>query len=330
MSAAHGWQDRRVLVTGAGGIVGSWVVRALLDQGASVVALVLDLDPSSAFVRSGDAARVTKVYGGLEDYAAVDRAIGGCEVDTVIHLAAQALVGTAMRAPLTTFEANVRGTYHVLDACRTHASTVTSVVVASSDKAYGSSDTLPYVETTPLRPTHPYDVSKACTDLIALSYHVSFGLPVNVARCGNIYGGGDLNWSRIVPGTIRALARGEAPVIRSDGRYVRDYLYVKDAASAYLRLAEAARGGQAGDAYNVSGDARRTVLEVVDALRGLMGRQDILPDVQNTARNEIREQWLDASKVRTTLGWAPTHTLEQGLQETVAWYRDLFGATGRP
>ena len=316
------WRGRRVLVTGATGIVGSWVVKALLARDATVVVLCADLDPQCELVRSGDVSRVKLVYGSLEDYAAVDRAVGVWEVDGVIHLGAQTLVGVAARSPLTTFEANIRGSYHLLDACRVHASMIKAIVVASSDKAYGASPDLPYVEDTPLRAHHPYDVSKACTDLLAQTYFETYGLPVNIARCGNIYGGGDLNWTRIVPGTIRSLMRSERPIIRSDGTFVRDYLYVKDAASAYLRLAEAAYAGErCGQAINFGGAARRTVLDVVADIQRLMGRTDLQPDVQNTARAEIREQWLSFDKATRLLGWTPAFTMEQGLTETIDWYR---------
>jgi CDP-glucose 4,6-dehydratase len=327
MSAARSWAARRVLVTGATGIVGSWTVNALLARGATVVALVVDRDPQSELVRSGDMDRVKVVYGALEDAAAVERAVGVWEVDTVIHLGAQTLVGPAKRSPVPTFEANIRGTYHLLEACRVHAGVVRAVVVASSDKVYGTATQLPYTEETPLRAQHPYDVSKACVDLIANTYHATYGLPVAIARCGNIYGGGDLNWSRIVPGTLQSLFRGERPVIRSDGQYVRDYLYVKDAASAYLALGEAVHDGRmTGEAVNFSGDARRTVLEIVADLQRLTGATALLPDIRNSASAEIREQWLSSDKADRLLGWRPSFTLEQGLAETVAWYRQWFDA----
>jgi len=321
------WLGRRVLVTGATGIVGSWAVKALLARGATVVALVVDRDPQSELVRSGDIDRVKLVYGALEDYGAVDRAVGVWEVDTVIHLGAQTLVGPAKRSPVPTFEANIRGTYHLLEACRLHASVVKAVVVASSDKVYGTALELPYTEDTPLRAQHPYDVSKACVDLIARTYHVTYGLPVAIARCGNIYGGGDLNWSRIVPGTLQSLFRGQRPVIRSDGHYVRDYLYVKDAASAYLALGDALHAGSmAGEAVNFSGDARCTVLEMVGHVQRLAGLTGLTPDIRNTATAEIREQWLSSDKAHRLLGWRPAFTLEDGLAETVSWYRQWFDA----
>jgi CDP-glucose 4,6-dehydratase len=319
------WRGRRVLVTGATGIVGSWVVKALLERGATVVALCVDQDPQGELVRSGDIHRIKQVYGSLEDYEAVARAVGVWEVESVIHLGAQALVGPAARAPLPTFETNIRGTYYLLDACRVHQDMIRSIVVASSDKAYGASPDLPYTEQMPLRAQHPYDVSKACADMLAQTYHDTYGLPILIARCGNIYGGGDLNWNRIVPGTIRSLMRGERPIIRSDGTFVRDYLYVKDAASAYLTLAEAAfTGTLRGHAVNFGGAARRTVLEVVTDLQRLTGRMDLTPDIRNTARAEIREQWLSFDKATQTLGWTPAHTMEQGLGETLEWYRRWF------
>lgn len=322
------WSGRRVLVTGATGVVGSWVVKALLERGASVVALVLDVDPRCELVQSGDYQRLTIVHGGLEDYAAVERAIGAWEVDTVFHLAAQSLVGPAYRSPMATMEANVRGTYHLLEACRAHSQGIDAIVVASSDKAYGSHDVLPYTEDMPLQPEHPYDASKACSDIIAKAYCKTYGLPISITRCGNIYGGGDLNWSRIVPGTIRSFFRGESPVIRSDGQYVRDYLYVKDAASGYLQIAEAARHGIVGEAFNIGADARRTVLEIVRTIAELMGRTDIEPDVRNVAKAEILEQWLSAEKVANMIGWKPSYTLESALQETIEWYVAWLERTG--
>ena len=232
------WKAKRVFVTGATGIVGSWVVKDLLEAGAEVVALVYDANPQSELYRAGLVKRLNVVNGCLEDFYTLERAITTYEADTVIHLGAQAIVGVAFRAPLQTFQTNIRGTWNVLEACRVHSDLVKRVVVASSDKAYGAQEQLPYTEEMPLLGRQPYEVSKSCADAIAQAYFHSYGLPVAIARCGNIYGGGDLNWSRIVPGTIRSLYMGQSPLLRSDGNYVRDYVYVKDVSRAYLTLAE--------------------------------------------------------------------------------------------
>ena len=323
--AARGeWRGRRAFVTGATGMIGSWLVRTLLDAGAEVVVLVRDADPQSELFRSGDVGRTTVVNGALEDYAAVERAINVHEVDTVFHLGAQTLVGPAHRAPLATFEANIRGTYNLLEACRVHAGVVGRVVVASSDKAYGETDALPYVEELPLDGRHPYEVSKSCTDLLARSYHHTYGLPVTVARCGNVYGGGDLNWSRIVPGTIRAFLRGERPIIRSDGTFLRDYIYVRDVAEAYMTLATRTTDASViGQAFNFSDEAPLSVLDLVGHIGRLMD-VDLEPDVRNNARGEIRHQYLSAARARNLLGWRPTHALDAGLRETIEWYRDFL------
>jgi CDP-glucose 4,6-dehydratase len=322
------WPARRALVTGATGFVGSWLVKALLRRQAQVVALVRDLDHQSELVRSGAIRQVTVVNGRLEDYAAVERAVNEHEVDTVFHLGAQAIVGAAMRNPLPTFEANIRGTYHVLEACRTHAGLVRAVVVASSDKAYGDSDRLPYTEEHPLAGRHPYDVSKSCTDLVAAAYHHTYGLPVAIARCGNVYGGGDLNWSRIVPGTIRACLRRERPVLRSDGSLIRDYFYVEDAAEAYVALAEqVGRPEVAGQAFNFSTESFVTVRQIVDTVQEVMGVSDLPPIILGQNRGEIHKQSLCAERARTTLGWSANYNLTDGLAKTVAWYRHFLKET---
>jgi CDP-glucose 4,6-dehydratase len=319
------WRERRVFLTGATGLVGSWLVRDLLEQGAYVVALVRDADPQSELLRSGDIRRVAVISGDLTDFWTLERAISEHETDTVLHIAAQPIVGVAHRFPLQTFESNVRGTYNLLEACRVHRGLVQRVVVASSDKAYGEPDTLPYTEVMPLEGRHPYEVSKSCADLIAQSYHHTFGLPVGIARCGNIYGGGDLNWSRIVPGTIRSLIRSERPIIRSDGLYVRDYIYVKDVVRAYLRVAEGLGNPSLhGEAFNFSPESRVTVLELVQLITRLMNRTDLAPDVQNTAQGEIRSQYLSAEKAARLLQWQPSFSLEDGLRETIGWYREYL------
>lgn len=319
------WHERRVFVTGATGLVGSWLVRALVDLGAHVTALIRDWDPQSELIRSGIVERTSVVSGAVEDYATIERALVEHEIDTVFHLAAQTIVGAARRSPLATFEANIRGAYNVLEACRRQWDQIARVIVASSDKAYGSSDQLPYTESMPPRGRYPYDVSKSCADLIARSYYETYGLPVAVARCGNIYGGGDLNWSRVVPGTIRSLHFGERPVLRSDGASTRDYVYVEDAVAAYLRLAEMLdKADVRGEAFNFGPSEPRTVCDVVGALLRLMCREDLTPDIRNAASGEIRHQYLSAEKAHRTLGWQPRYSLDSGLERSVSWYREFF------
>src|SRR5712692_1915716 len=301
------WRDRRVLVTGASGLLGGWLVEGLLARGAHVVAIVRDGVPRSRLIRERIVERVDVASGDVADYLFVERVLAEYEVECVFHLAAQAIVGIANRAPLSTFETNIKGTWNVLEAAR-RVPTVRRVVVASSDKAYGDHDTLPYDETAPLLGRHPYDVSKSAADLIAQSYWHTFGLRVAVTRCGNLFGGGDLNWNRIVPGTIRSALRGERPIIRSDGRFVRDYLYVEDAVEAYLRMAESilasngrascsafdARGESvksqsiAGQAVNISYEQPLSVIEMVERLLRVIGRSDLEPEILNQASNEIR------------------------------------------
>jgi CDP-glucose 4,6-dehydratase len=323
------WTDRSVLVTGAGGFIGSWLTQRLVDAGADVVALVPELDARSVLVGSGTVDRVTVLPGVLEDADAVEHAIVDREVDTVFHLGAQTLVGPAYRDPVATFEANIRGTYLVLDACRRAPGGVRRVVVASSDKAYGTARSLPYDETTRLEGRAPYEVSKTATDLLAQSYAITYGLPVAVARCGNVYGGGDLNWSRIVPGTIRSLLRGEQPVIRSDGTFVRDYLHVDDVVDAYLALAgwldavDVPAEEPGGIAFNFSAEAPLTVMEVYRAVCDAFGEY-VDPAVLGEAAGEIHDQFLDASRARTQLGWKAEVELASGMASAVDWYRTLL------
>jgi CDP-glucose 4,6-dehydratase len=318
------WTDRPTLVTGATGLVGSWLVRRLVEAGAEVVCLVRDWVPQSELVRSGTLARVAVVRGDIRDQAAVERALGEYEVDTVMHLAAQTIVGIANRNPVSTFESNVQGTWAVLEACRRSPS-VKQVVFASSDKAYGDCDTLPYDESTPLVGRHPYDVSKSCADLISQSYATTYGLPVVITRCGNFYGGGDLNWNRIVPGTVRSVLRGQRPVIRSDGTYVRDYFYVEDGAAVYMLLAErlACDPSLGGQAFNFSNEIQVTVRELVDRIRSAMG-SDLAPDVRGEAQHEIKHQYLSAEKARRELSWRPLFTLDEGLRRTISWYEEFL------
>lgn len=321
------WAGMPVFVTGATGIVGSWLCSDLLDRGAHVVALVKDADPQSELIRSGNIDRLTVVNGNLEDFRTVERAINEHEIQTVFHLGAQAIVGAALRSPLPTFETNIRGTYNLLEACRVHSGRVKSVVIASSDKAYGDQDTLPYTEDSPLIGRHPYDVSKSCADLIAQAYHRTYDLPVGIARCGNIYGGGDLNWSRLVPTVVRAYLEGRSPVIRSDGSLVRDYIYVKDAVSGYMRLAEGLEHDEIkGQAFNFGNEAPVTVLELVSEIQELMESQHVETEILGVAEGEIHSQYLATAKARKILDWKPGNDLRSGLTETIAWYRDFLGA----
>jgi CDP-glucose 4,6-dehydratase len=323
------WEGKRVFVTGATGIVGSWVVKDLVERSAEVVALVLDVNPQSELYRSGLIERVNVVNGCLEDFSLLQRAIVGYEIDTVIHLGAQAIVEVAYRSPLPTYETNIRGTWNLLEACRLHPDLVRRVVIASSDKAYGEQARLPYTEDMPLLGRQPYEVSKSCADAIAQAYFHSYGLPVVIARCGNIYGGGDLNWSRIVPGTIRSLYMGQSPLLRSDGNYIRDYVYVKDVSRAFLTLAEKlSLPNVVGECFNFSPETQVTVLEIVHQIRKAMNCEHIQPTIMNTAKGEIRNQCLSSAKARRVLGWKPAYSLEEGLKETVAWYLEFFRAQG--
>jgi CDP-glucose 4,6-dehydratase len=318
------WQDRPVFVTGATGLVGGWLVRRLVASGADVVCLVRDWVPQSELVRSGLIENVKVVRGDVRDQAEMERALGEYEIDTVIHLAAQTIVGIANRNPVSTFEANIAGTWSLLEACR-RSPLVKQVVLASSDKAYGDHEKLPYDEETPLQGRHPYDVSKSCADLIAQSYAVTYGLPVVSTRCGNFYGGGDLNWNRIVPGTIRSVLRGKPPVIRSDGQFVRDYFYVEDGAAAYTLLAEqlAQNRSLGGHAFNFSNEIQVTVVELVERILKLMN-SELAPEIRNEATNEIRHQYLSAEKARRELSWRPLFTLDEGLRKTINWYEEFL------
>ena len=319
---AFNWCERRVLVTGATGIVGSWLCEELLGRGAYVVALVLDDDSLSRLYSERIGERCSIVRGNLANFNDCMRAINAHDVEIVFHLGAQTIVGTALRDPLETFESNIRGTYNLLESARRLFPLVKAFVVASSDKAYGDSPVLPYTEDMPLNGKHPYDVSKSCTDLLATSYAHTYGLPVTIARCGNIYGGGDLNWSRIVPGSIRSLVAKERPVLRSDGGNIRDYIYVRDVVDAYIALAEQSdRSEVAGEAFNFSPQTRYSVLDIVDAIGRAMG-VDPNPKILATATMEIRDQTLDAAKAHDRLGWNAAWTLERGLDETVSWYRE--------
>jgi CDP-glucose 4,6-dehydratase len=318
------WLDRPVLVTGATGLIGGWLVRRLIAAGADVVGLVRDWVPQAELVRGRLVEAVTVVRGDVRDQSALERALGEYEIDTVIHLAAQTIVGIANRNPVSTFETNVAGTWSLLEACR-RSPAVKQIVVASSDKAYGEHETLPYTEDAPLQGRHPYDASKSCADLIAQTYAHTYALPVAVTRCGNFYGGGDLNWNRIVPGTIRSVLRGHRPVIRSDGEYVRDYFYAEDGALANMVLAErlAANPDLRGEAFNFSNEIQVTVIDLVRRILALMN-SDLAPDIRGEATNEIRHQYLSAEKARRALDWRSLFTLEEGLRRTIDWSKNFL------
>lgn len=318
------WLDRPTFVTGGTGLVGHWLVQRLVEAGADVICLVRDWVPQSELVRSRLIEQVKVVRGDIRDRDTLERVLGEYEIDTVIHLAAQTIVTIANRNPISTFETNIAGTWNLLEACR-RSQKVKQIVVASSDKAYGDQEKLPYSEETPLQGQHPYDVSKSAADLIAYSYAKSFDLPVAITRCGNFYGGGDLNWNRIIPGTIRSIVRGQSPIIRSDGEYIRDYFYVEDGAAAYMMLAEklAVQSELKGEAFNFSNEIQVSVREIVEHILREM-KSDLQPDVHNEVTNEIRHQYLSAEKARRELGWKPIFTLDEGLRKTIEWYEDFF------
>jgi CDP-glucose 4,6-dehydratase len=319
------WRDRPTLVTGCTGILGSWLTRTLVDLGAEVVGLIRDWVPQSELVRSGTIDGIKTVRGGVTDVATVNRLFSEYEIDTCFHLAAQTIVGIANRMPVPTFETNIQGTWTVLEAARLWPGT-RRVIVASSDKAYGDHDVLPYDETAPLQGRHPYDVSKSCADLITMTYATTFRLPVAITRCGNLYGGGDLNWNRIVPGTMRSVLRGERPVVRSDGSPRRDYVYVLDIVDAYLTLAEAmVDDSLAGEAFNFGLDQPLSALEMVRQIIALSPHPSLEPDVLGEAPHEIHDQYLNSTKAHRILGWEPGHTLNEGLTETLQWYADYLG-----
>ena len=318
------WKGRTVMITGASGLVGSWLVEELLSLGAKPVCVLRDRVPDSRFFSEGFAEKVVVASGDLQDSHSLERTMNEYEPQTVFHLGAQTIVQTANRSPVHTFRANIEGTWNLLEAARTHGKSVEQLVVASSDKAYGEQDKLPYTEATPLQGSHPYDVSKSCADLISQAYAKTYGMPITISRCGNFFGGGDLNFNRIVPGTIQSLWKGEAPVIRTDGKFVRDYIYVKDAVSAYTTLAEKYNKGMEGEAFNFSNEVQMNTLDMVKLISRLM-KKEIAPKILNNASGEIRNQHLSAAKAREKLGWKAVHGIEGGLKETIAWYLSYFG-----
>ncbi len=320
------WRDRRVFVTGCTGLLGSWLTADLVAKGASVVGLIRDRVPQSQLVRSGTIEKINVVYGDVCNYELLERTLAEYEIESVFHLAAQTLVTIANRAPMSTFETNIKGTWVLLEAARRNP-TVKRIVVASSDKAYGTHTDLPYHEDAPLQGQHPYDVSKSCADLIARTYAHSYGMPIAVTRCANLYGGGDLNWNRIVPGTMRSVLRGERPIVRSDGTLKRDYIFVKDVVRGYLMVAQHInRPDICGQAFNFGIDHPLTALEMIHSIIHLSDNPQLEPVILNEAKNEIQEQYLSSEKAGRVLGWEPQYSLESSLRETMAWYREFLAA----
>ncbi|TPV55467.1 NAD-dependent epimerase/dehydratase family protein [Aestuariibacter sp. GS-14] len=318
------WENRNVFVTGCTGFLGGWVMKELNAMGANTVGLIRDVNSSKKDLLIGNTTPKHAVFGRLEDYETIVRAINEYEVDTVFHLGAQPIVGVANRNPVSTFEANIKGTWNVLEACR-QVNTVKRVLVASSDKAYGEQPVLPYDESMPLQGMHPYDVSKSCTDLISQTYHNTYKTPVTITRCGNFFGGGDLNFNRIVPGTIRSVLHDENPIIRSDGTFIRDYVYVKDIVNFYLILAEAMENEKIhGHAFNYSAELQLNPLEITEQILKITGKTHLKPVILNEAKGEIPHQYLSNAKAKEVLGWSPSYTLEQALTETVDWYKQYF------
>jgi CDP-glucose 4,6-dehydratase len=314
------WRDRPVFVTGGNGFLGGWLVQRLLEKKANVICLLRDWTPKSVLLDTGLYNKVSIVRGDVENQKIIERTLGEYEIETVFHLAAQTIVGIANRNPVSTFNTNIKGTWTLLESCR-RSPLVNQILIASSDKAYGEQKTLPYDEEMPLQGRFPYDVSKSCTDLLAQSYANTYHLPVTIARCGNLYGGGDLNWNRIIPGSIRSIQRGKSPVIRSDGEFVRDYFYVEDAAEAYIHLAECMNKQKdlGGHAFNFSNETPVTALELVQKILFLMNSR-FSPIILNQASNEIRRQYLNSSKAKNMLGWNPRYSLDEGLKKTIDWY----------
>ena len=318
------WRNKNVFVTGCTGLLGSWLTKALVKREANVVGLVRDNVPRANFCRLGLDTVINVVRGEVEDYFLLERIINEYEIDTVFHLAAQTIVTIANRNPLATFETNIKGTRNLLEACRRNP-TVKRIIVASSDKAYGEHEVLPYTEDASLKGSHPYDVSKSCTDLITLAYYNTYRLPACITRCGNFYGGGDLNFNRVVPGAIRSAIFDERPVIRSDGTLIRDYIYVLDAVVAYILLAEKMEELPIqGEAFNFSNELQLNVLDMTKKILAIMGREDLKPIILNEAKGEIKHQYLSAEKAKKVLGWQAKYTLEEGLKETINWYQEFF------
>ncbi|WP_374688673.1 GDP-mannose 4,6-dehydratase [Promineifilum sp.] len=315
------WRGRRVFITGCTGFLGSWLTAALLERGAEVVGLVRLREPESQLVRTGLISRIEQVSGELLDYHLLRRTLVECRIDTVFHLAGQTIVGVANREPVETFETNIRGTWLLLEAARQTPS-VRGIVVASSEKAYGEQLDLPYREEYPLQGRHPYEVSKSCADLIAQSFAHTYGQAIAVTRCSNLYGGGDLNWNRLIPGTIRSVLSGQRPIIRSDGSFRRDYLYVADAVLGYLMLAEhLTEPAVRGQPFNLGSGCPVSALELVQTIVAISGRPELEPIILNEVKHEIQDEYLSPQKASEAVGWRQQYSLARGLEEAMAWYR---------
>lgn len=315
--------NRKVFVTGATGFLGGHLIEKLVKLGADITVLIRDFTPNSVFYKKEYYKSINIVNGDIEDYDVINRLITEYEIQTVFHIAAQAIVKIANINPAKTFNTNIKGTWNILEACR-NSKTVQNIIVASSDKAYGDQSILPYTESMPLCGKHPYDVSKSCADLLSYSYYNTYSLPVCITRCGNLFGPGDLNFNRIIPQTIKSVLFGERPIIRSDGNYTRDYFYIVDAADAYIRLAYCMQDSKIhGEAYNFGNDTPISVLQIVNKILDLM-KSDLEPIVLNQASNEIRDQYLSSKKSKTELAWMPKYSIDEGLKDTIEWYRDFF------
>lgn len=316
------WKDRNVFISGCTGLLGSWLTKKLVHNGANVIGLIRDAVPKSNLNWSGFQDEIVTVRGEIEDYFVLERILNEYEVDCVFHLAAQTIVTIANRNPLSTFEANIKGTWNILEASR-RSPLVKRIVVASSDKAYGSQEKLPYSEETALEGKHPYDVSKSCADLLCRAYHQTYDLPVCITRCGNFYGGGDLNFNRLIPGTIRSILECKKPIIRSNGQMIRDYFYIEDGAEAYMLLGEKMDKKIHGEAFNFSNEKPMTVLEMVNTILKIMN-SDLKPIILNESSNEIEKQYLSSRKAHTVLGWKSHYKLEEGLEKTIQWYQNFL------
>jgi len=318
------WQDRRVFVTGASGLIGGWLINELKKKKAEIIILLRDWVSTSMVLSSSEINKITIVNGDLSDPKQLERILCEYEIKNLIHLAAQTIVPIANENPLSTFESNVRGTWNLLEACR-NVKSIESIVIASSDKAYGHSLKLPYKEDSPLRPVYPYDVSKACAEMVGVSYAKTFDLPIAITKCGNLYGGGDLNWNRLIPGTIRSMIRGEIPIIRSNGKLIRDYIYVEDVVKAYVLLSRelSSNSKYVGEAFNFSNETPVNVMNIVKLIIKKF-KKKIEPIIEDKIKGEIINQFLDSSKAKKELGWSPIFSLESGLDKTISWYEDYF------